>query len=121
MGDVYEQVKMCKRNHLPPLLYVVSFGTTCLGLLLEAREPVTDASQDSDLKLQNSTVAESYLLFASLVLSGSDKLKTIYHFRVVTILMALAPAHQAGWLQVFTKHHYFKFSFKSEALIRLLV
>ena len=68
-----------------------------LGLLLESREAVTFASQDRDFKLLNTTVTKRNLLFTKLALAGSDKLKTIYHCRVVTIVMALAPTHQAGW------------------------
>ena len=88
---------MCKRNCRPPIISVASFGTPCLGLLLEAREPVTDASQDRDFKLHNLTVTERSLLFARLDLSGSNKINKIYHCRVVTLVMALAPVHQAGW------------------------
>ena len=58
MSDVFVQVTMCDRNRCPPLLSVVSFGTACLGLLLEAQEPVTNASQKRDFKLLNLTVTE---------------------------------------------------------------
>ena len=58
MSDMFAQVKVCKRNRRPPLLSVVSFGTVCIGFLLEAREPVTNASQKRDLRLLNSTVTE---------------------------------------------------------------
>ena len=61
MSSVFVQVAMCKRNRRPPLLSVVSFGTACLGLLLEAQEPVTDGSQNRVLKLLNLTVTERYL------------------------------------------------------------
>ena len=97
MSDVFAQVKKCNKNRLPTLIYVVSFGTTCLSLLIEAREAVMNASQDCDFKLHNLTVTESKFFFSRLDLAGSDNLITIYHCRVVTILMTLSPAHQAGW------------------------
>ena len=96
MSDVFSQVTMCKRNRRPRLLSVVSFGTACLGLLFEAQDPFMNASQKRDFKFLNSTVTERNLLFLRLE-RGSDKLKTIYHFFVVTLVMALAPACQAGW------------------------
>ena len=61
MSRVLAQVTMCKRNRRPPLLYVVSFGTACLGLLLEAQEPVMDGSQNCVFELLNFTVTERYL------------------------------------------------------------
>ena len=64
MSDVSAHVTMCKRNSRPPLLSVVLFRTACLSLLLEARKPVTDVSQDRDFKLHNLTVTERNLLFA---------------------------------------------------------
>ena len=85
----------------PPTIYQLpsSFcclvSNSCLGFLLEERESVTDASQDRDFKLLNSTVTERNFLFLRLE-RGSDKLKTIYHCFVVTLVMALAPSHQAG-------------------------
>ena len=79
MSDMFTHVTMCDRNHLPPLLSVVSFVTACLGFLIEAQEPVTDASQDCNFKLLNSTVLERTLLFERLSQAGSDKLNIIYH------------------------------------------
>ena len=58
MSDVFAQVKMCERNRRPPLIYVVLFGTVCLGLLLEAQDPVTNASQKRDFKILNLTVTD---------------------------------------------------------------
>ena len=64
MSDFSAHVTMCKINSRPPLLYIVLFRTACLSLLLEARKPVTDVSQDRDFKLHNLTVTERNLLFA---------------------------------------------------------
>ena len=50
-------------------------------MLIEAREAVTNASQDRDFKLHNLTVTESKFFFARLALAGSDNLITIYHTR----------------------------------------
>ena len=48
-------------------------------------------------------------------------LKKIYLCHVVTLVMDLAPAHQACWWQVFTKRIILDFSIKSETLLRVLV
>ena len=58
MSDVFVKVTISERNRRPLLIYVVSFGTVCLGFLLEAREPVMNVSQKRDLKLLSSTVTE---------------------------------------------------------------
>ena len=91
MSDVFTQTTMCKRNRCCPIISVVSFGTVCIGLLIEAREPVMDASQDCDFKLHNLIVTERNLFFARLSKPGSDELDKIYHYSVVTLVMDLSP------------------------------
>ena len=53
MIDVFAQVTICEINRRPTLLYVVLFGTVCIELMLEAREQVTNASQECNCKLLN--------------------------------------------------------------------
>ena len=95
MSDVFAQVTMCKRNRRPPLLYVVSFGTICLVLLLKGKEKVTNVSQK--MRLQAPQLDCNGAQLSRLALAGSNELKTIYLCRVVTLVMALAPAHQTVW------------------------
>ena len=56
-----------------------------------------------------------------LALAGSDELKTIYICSVVTIVVALAPAHKAGWRQVFTFRSYFRFSPESSKTLLIVI
>ena len=119
MSDVFAHMTMCERNRRHPLLYVFLFVTACLGLLLEAQEAVTNASQDREFQAPQIDCSGAQI--SRIVLSGSDKLKTIYIYRAVTIAMALDPVHQSCWWQVFTKCSYFILSFKSETFLRVLV
>ena len=64
----------------------------------------------SKTRLQSPQLDCNRVQLSILALSGSNKLKTIYLCRVVTLVMVLPPAHQAGWWQVFTFRSYFRFS-----------
>ena len=96
MIDVFAQVKMCKRNHCPSLISDVLFVTVVLFFCLKRKRQSLIPLKDRNFKLLNSTVTEENLLFVKLSLAGSDKLNTIYLCRIVTLVMALDPANQAG-------------------------